>query len=107
MEYQNVVSRIIAAEHSAKEIAQEMKDREPELEAELQKDLDGIRQDAMEQAKRRVAEVQRLMNIQVDKDLAHWDTKLKQSMDRVENANRKYRQNWVDTLFSMIVKETP
>lgn len=47
------------------------------------------------------------MNTQMDADLARWDARLKEAMARVDSADRKYRENWVDTLFCMIVKETP
>lgn len=107
MEHLNLVNRIIAAEHSAKEIAQETKDRESALEAKLQKELEEIRRSAMERAGQKVAEAERLMNAQVEADLSRWDAKLKEAMARVDGADRKYRENWVETLFSMIVKETP
>jgi flagellar biosynthesis/type III secretory pathway protein FliH len=107
MEYLNLVNRIIAAEHNAKEIVQETKDREAELEAGLQKELEEIRQKAAERAARHIAAAERQMNTQMEADLARWDARLKEAMARVDSADQKYRENWVDTLVCMIVKETP
>lgn len=104
MEYLNLVNQIMEAEHSAKEIVREGQERKPALEEDLRKEIEAIHTEAMDRARSQVAEAEKRIRAGAEADLARWDEKLKSSMAAVETADQKYRENWVSTLFSMIVK---
>jgi vacuolar-type H+-ATPase subunit H len=104
MEYLNLVNRIMEAERSAQDLVREAQERRPAQEEDLRREVEGIHTASMEHARSQVAEVEKRIRAGAQADLDRWDGKLKESMDRVENADRKYRENWVETLFSMIVK---
>ncbi|MCI2057830.1 MAG: hypothetical protein LKJ80_01330 [Oscillibacter sp.] len=107
MEYLSLVNQIIQAEHNAKSIAQEAAERAPVLEEELQREKDALRTSAMNRAREKAAEAENRIRAGAENDLRLWDEKLVESTSKVEAADEKYRENWVDTLFSMIVKGTP
>lgn len=103
MEYIDLVNRIIAAEHSAKEIAQEAKEQETTLERDLEQDETQMRADYFARAKHRIAQVEETESQASDEYIALWDAKLSEAMAAVESSYEKNKEVWVDTLFSMIV----
>lgn len=103
MEYIDLVSRIIAAEHSAKEIAQEAAVQESSLEEDLTRDESELRESYFARANRRIAVVEETESQAADEFVALWDKKLTDAMAAVETSYTKNKEAWVDTLFSMIV----
>lgn len=105
MEYIDLVNKIVAAEHSAKEITREAKDRETSLDADLGRETAEMRTAYMARAKRRVAQVRQTEQESARESIAALDEKLRGTMDAVEAAYARRREEWVDALFSRIVDE--
>lgn len=106
VEYIDLVNRIITAEHSAKEIAQEAKEREVSLDADLAQEEASMRERYFARAKHRIAQVEETERQAADEYIALWDKKLSDTMDAVETAYETNKDAWVETLFSMIVGGT-
>ena len=58
MEYIDLVKRIVAAEHSANELAQEARGKEAALDRDLARERSALRESYLERARRRVAIVE-------------------------------------------------
>lgn len=107
MEYVDLVNKIISAEHSAQDIAREVKEREETLDADLQRDVSEMREQYFSRAKRRIQQVRETEEAAAEENIALWDEKLKAAMAEVESAYGKNRDQWVDTLFRMITGGEP
>lgn len=107
MEYVTLISKIVAAEQSAKEIVQEAKERERTLETDLDTEVAEMRQRYMERARQRVEKVAVVEKQSAEEDLAHWDQRLAQAMSDVEAAYAKHKNQWVETLFQQVVGGNP
>lgn len=105
MEYMSLVSKIIEAEHSAKDIAREAKERQENLDADLQRDVEQLRSDCFARAKRRIAIVEDTEHSAAAEDMAAWDKRLEQAMAEVETAYATGKSAWADLLFHRIVGE--
>lgn len=103
MEYVDLVNKIVAAEHSAQEIAREAKERRESLDADLARDVAEMREDYLARARRRIAQVSETEQAAAKEDMARWDQKLEQAMSEVEHAYAKSRDEWVDILFHRII----
>ena len=103
MEYINLVNRIVDAEHSAKEIAREAREREQSLEKEIGQETDALRERYMARAHRRIEQVEQTESEAAAEAIAQLDLKLQQTMAAVESSYARDRDAWVDSLFSMIV----
>ena len=57
MEYVDLVNKIVAAEHSAQEIAREVKEKQDSLDADLKLEVGKLREDYFARAKHRIDEV--------------------------------------------------
>ena len=107
MEYQDLVRQIIEAERGAQELARETRERQAGEEASMREEAAAIREAAMERARAKVDAASREINAAAEADLQRWDQRLAAAMARVESSDRKYRQNWVETLFRRIVEDAP
>ena len=105
MEYIDLVNKIVDAEHSAKEIAREAKEKEESLDEDLARDTAKLREDYFARAQRRVKLVQETEEAAAAEDIARWDQKLDDSMAAVETAYARNKNRWVDALFVRIVGE--
>lgn len=103
VEYANLVSRIVAAEESAREIAKEAQVRESSLEQDLEQEIARMRESYMARARHRVEEVEKTEAQAAEEDLANWDRKLTQAMSAVEASYARNKDAWVETLFQRIV----
>lgn len=103
MEYVDLVSKIVAAEHSAQDIAHEAKERQESLDADLKRDVSQLREDCMDRARRRVAKVEETERAAAEEDMAIWDKKLAKAMDDVESSYAKNKDAWVDLLFHKVI----
>ena len=107
MDYQDLVRQIVDAERSAQAISRETKERQAAQEAGLQAEAASIREAAMARARETVESARQRIDAEAEADLARWDQRLEAAMAAVESADRKHRQDWVITLFQMIVEDTP
>ena len=103
LEYAELVNKIVAAEHSAREIAGEARKQEAQLESDLARESAALRKRCYEQADRKLAQVREETAQAERKSVAALDRKLADAMATVETARKKYQDNWVETLFEMIV----
>ena len=103
MEYTQLVNRILDAEHSAREIAQEVHKREESLESELTKEKADLRASFMDRADKKIAEITHETQASRDESLHAQDVRRDEAMARMERAYQRYGDNWADTLFHRIV----
>ena len=102
-EYIDLVSKIIAAEHTAQEIAREAQEKQQSLAADLERDIAHMREDYFARAKHRIEAVEKAERKGAEEDIAKLDKRLKDAMDKVERAYQQNKDQWVDTLFFRIV----
>lgn len=107
MEYVDLVSRIVTAEHSAKELVQEAKERESHLQEDLDREIAAMRESYTARAERRLELVRQTEQAAAVEAMAAMDVRLEQSMAAVEASYERNRERWVDTLFTMIVGVQP
>ena len=107
MEYVDMISKIIAAEHSAKELAQEAQEKEEHLQADLDQQISQMRESYMERAKRRLEVVRQTEQDAAEKAVVRWNEKLEKALRDVEASYEKNRDVWANTLFAMIVGTMP
>lgn len=105
MEYVDLVSKIVAAEHSAQDIAREAREKQESLDADLKRDVEQLREDCMDRAKRRLTLVEETEQSAAKESLAAWDKKLEHAMAEVESSYAKNKSAWVDTLFHKVIGE--
>lgn len=103
MEYMELVSQIIAAEHSAQEIARDAEARKASLDADLARETASMREDYFARAKHRIALIEAEEAAGADADIAAWDKRLAAAMAAVESAYAKNRDTWAELLFNRIV----
>ena len=102
MEYVDLVNKIVAAEHSAQEIAREVKEKQDSLDADLKLEVGKLREDYFA----RIDEVEKTEAAAAEEDMARWDKKRDQALAEVERAYAEHKDQWVELLFSRIVGET-
>ena len=95
MEYIDLVNRIISAEHSASALAQEAREKQASLDADL------------ERAQRRISIVEETEAQLAAESMAAVDARLSHAMEALEGAYRAHQQEWVDALFARVVGQTP
>ncbi len=105
MEYVNLVSKIIAAEHRAQDIARAVTEKQESLDADLERDVAQQRTAFFDRAGRRIAQVEEIERTAAEEDMAAWDGRLERAMAQVETAYAKGKDAWVDDLFHRIVGE--
>ena len=102
-----MVNQIVAAEHNAKALAQEGRQRQQQLQAGLEREIADLRENYMQRARHRIELVEETERAGAEEDMAELDEKQRRAMKRVEAVYEKNRDKWVDTLFSMIVGVQP
>lgn len=107
VEYLDMVNQIVAAEHSAKALAEEGRQRQEQLRSGLEREAADLREEYMQRARHRVELVEQTERAGAEETIAQLDEKQRQAMKRVEAVYEKNRDKWVDTLFSMIVGVQP
>jgi biopolymer transport protein ExbB/TolQ len=105
MEYVNLVSKIVAAEETAQEIAREAREKQSSLDSDLKRDVEALREDCFARARNRVALVEETERAAAGETMSEWDAKLSRAMAEVERAYTKGRDSWVDLLFHKIIGE--
>ena len=107
MEYIDLVNRIISAEHSASALAQEAREKQASLDADLERECAQLRQRYLERAQRRISIVEETEARLAAESMAAVDARLSHAMEALEGAYRAHQQEWVDVLFARVVGQTP
>ncbi len=105
MEYINLVSKIVAAEETAQEIAREAQEKQSSLDSDLKRDVEALRTDCFARAERRVALVEEAERAAARESMAEWDSRLSSAMAQVERAYANGKDAWIELLFRKIVGE--
>lgn len=107
MEYMDMVSKIVAAEHAATELVQEGKTREDNLKADLDHQVTDMRDRYLDRARHRLTLVAETEEQAAQESIERLDKRFETAMAEVESAYEKNKEQWVDTLFTMIVGAQP
>ena len=107
MDYAELVSQIMAAEQGAKALDEEAREQRRQIQAGLEREIDAMREDYLARAKQRLEQVEQTEARAAEDALEQLDEKLSRTMHAVESSYEKHKQQWVDTLFSMIVGVQP
>lgn len=107
VEYVDMVNQIIAAEHSAKALTEEAKEKQEQFQTDLERELEGLREEYMERARHRVELVEQTERAAAEERIAKLDQKLQDALDAVERSYEKHKDQWVEQLFQMIVEAQP
>lgn len=107
MEYTQLINRILEAEQTAQEIAREVRDREENLAAELEREAANVRALFLTRADERIAAIDKEASASRDASILAQDERRDEAMARMERAYDRYGDNWVDTLFHRIVGDHP
>lgn len=103
MEYADLVNKIVTAEHSAQDIAREVREKQESLDADLKREIAQMRENYFARAKHRIEQVEKTETEAAESDIAEWDRKLTAAMADVEASYQKNKAQWIDALFSRIV----
>ena len=103
VEYMDMVGRIVAAEHTAKAMAEEGRQRQEQVQSGLEQEIAELRESYLERARHRIGLVEQAEQSGAEETIARLDQKQHQAMQQMEAVFEKNRDRWADTLFSMIV----
>ena len=98
MEYIDLVKRIVAAEHSANELAQEAREKEAALDRDLARERSALRESYLERARRRVAIVEETEAKLAGESANAIDRRLDRAMQALELAYETHWDEWVEAL---------
>ncbi len=107
VEYIDMIDQIVAAEHNAKTLVEESRQRQEELSAGVEQEIARLREDYLQRAGHRIEVVKQLEQASAEEAIARLDEKQRQAMERVEAVYEKNRDRWADTLFTMIAGTRP
>ena len=102
MEYIGMVDQILAAEHSAKALAEEERRRREQVQSGLEGEIGALRENYLQQARRRVELVEQTEQAAAREQIAQLEERQKTAAARVEEVYGKNRDKWAETLFRMI-----
>ena len=105
MEYMQLVSSIMAAEHQAQAIAREAKARKKTLEADLAQETEALRASYQGRAKARVEKVAAQEAQFAQESIEQLNAGLERDMARMEEHYQANRDRWAEELFRRIVGE--
>ena len=78
MEYADMISRIVAAEHNARALVQQAKEKESHLQEDLDGDLARMRESYLERARHRLSLVEQEEQAAAAESIQRWDQKLEE-----------------------------
>lgn len=105
MEYIEMVNQIVAAEHSARALADEAREKGARLEAGLDGDIAAMREQYMERARHRLEIVRQTEEAAADEAVEQLDRRRAETMAAVEASYARHRDQWADALFRMIAED--
>lgn len=103
MDYTMLIDRILEAEQSARDVAEEAKNQKANFEAELEQEKAAIRQKYLDRADTWLEELKSQEAEKKDQLIAAQKVRLADAEARMERAYTRYGDNWVDTLFHQTV----
>ena len=107
MEYIDMVGQIVAAEHTAKAMAEEGRQQQQQVQAGLEEEIARLRESYLERAHHRIGMVEQTELAGAEEAIARLEEKQHQAMRRMEEVYEKNRDRWADTLFTMIAGVQP
>ena len=107
MEYLDMVNQIITAEHSAKALAEEGRQKQEQMESGVEREVAQLREDYMQRARHRLELVAETEQAGAEEEIVKLDEVQQRAMKAVEAVYEKNRDAWVDKLFAMIVGVEP
>nr|WP_207754471.1 hypothetical protein [Pseudoflavonifractor phocaeensis] len=102
-----MVNQIITAEHSAKALAEEGRQKQEQMESGVEREVAQLREDYMQRARHRLELVEETEQAGVEEEIVKLDEVQQRAMKAVEAVYEKNRDAWVDKLFAMIVGVEP
>lgn len=103
MDYTMLIDRILEAEQSARDVAEEAKTQKANFEAELEQEKAAIRQKYLDRAQSWLEELKGQEEEKKEQLIAAQKVRLADANARMERAYTRYGDNWVDTLFHQTV----
>lgn len=107
VEYLDMVNQIITAEHSAKALAEEGRQKQEQVESGVEREVAQLREDYMQRARHRLELVEETEQAGAEEEIVKLDEVQRRAMKAVEAAYEKNRDAWVDKLFALIVGVEP
>ena len=99
MDYTMLIDRILEAERSARDVAEEVKTQKANFEAELEQEKAAIRQKYLDRAKAWLEELKSQEEEKKEQLIAAQKVRLADANAKMERAYTRYGDNWVNTLF--------
>lgn len=103
MDYTMLIDRILEAERSARDVAEEVKNQKANFEAELKQEKDAISKKYLERADAWLEELKGQEEEKKEQLIAAQKVRLADAEAKMERAYTRYGDNWVDTLFHQTV----
>ena len=103
MDYTMLIDRILEAERSARDVAEEVKTQKANFEAELEQEKAAIRQKYLDRAKAWLEELKSQEEEKKEQLIAAQKVRLDDANAKMERAYTRYGDNWVHTLFHQTV----
>ena len=107
MEYMQLVSSIVAAEHQAQAVAREAREKKSSLEADIRKETEALRASYEARAKARVEKVAQQEAEYAQQNIQQLSADLDREMAEIEALYEANRDRWAEELFRRIVGEAP
>lgn len=98
-----MISRILEAERTAQDLTRESRERQGRLEEDLKAETEDIRRERFQWADEKLAELRSETERDKAEKLKAQDEHVSRLLGGIEEAYRRYGDNWVDTLFHQIV----
>jgi len=106
MDQTQMVTRIIETEHQAQSMTAQARDQKLRLRDELRVQAEERRTELLEQAERRISRVRECENSAADQAVEEINRRHRAEMDAMENLFSQNRENWIDTLYHMVIERT-
>lgn len=107
VEYLDMVNQIITAEHSAKALAEEGRQKQEQVESGVEREVAQLREDYMQRARHRLELVEETEQAGAEEEIVKLDEVQRRVMKAVGAAYERNRDAWVDKLFALIVGVEP
>ncbi len=107
LEYATLISRILEAEQTAQQIAQEAKEKQNSLETEMVKEAEAVRADFYAKTDRRLEQMKLATEESKISQIEAQSARFAEAESKMEEAYRRYGDNWVDSLFRQAVGMKP
>lgn len=103
MDYTMLIDRILEAERSARDVAEEAKTQKANFEAELEQEKAAIREKYLDRAKSWLEELKGQEEEKKEQLIQAQKARLADAEAKMERAYTRYGDNWVYTLFHQTI----